>query len=309
MIHGDMVDGNRKLVSVWRGGITESVANLFKRGSDTLDDVNQGITWRKILSGALDIAGNIDMAGSAWVNKHLDNLPDGTTYGRALLARLSSGKPWIDFAEAIHANKHLGNISDDSGSNRHAASSNQLTGGDRGYTVIDSGYEVFLNDSGSNATKKVHLGTQSTPAAMQRIYRIPYSSFIAGNSTYTWDTRFGVLRPSTSATTMTFVSTLVLPNGATIIQAALRGYRNASGDLCQARLERVTDAGRTTLATLVHATTGWTTVTNSSLSETISYTTMCYVVEVDLNSTVSVSDAQLSYVEITVTVPDLNTGL
>ncbi len=49
-----------------------------------------------------------------------DALLDGTTYGRSLNTRLSSGRPLIDFAEGIHVNKHLGNIPDDAGSSRFA---------------------------------------------------------------------------------------------------------------------------------------------------------------------------------------------
>jgi hypothetical protein len=44
---------------------------------------------------------------------HLDrHVIDGSTYGRPLISRLSNGRPWIDFSEAIHAGKHLGNIGD-----------------------------------------------------------------------------------------------------------------------------------------------------------------------------------------------------
>jgi hypothetical protein len=49
-----------------------------------------------------------------------DALLDGTTYGRPLNTRLSSGRPLIDFAEGIHVNKHLGNVPDDAGSSRFA---------------------------------------------------------------------------------------------------------------------------------------------------------------------------------------------
>lgn len=42
----------------------------------------------------------------------LDDIADGATYGRPLLTRLNAGKPWIDFAEAIHSGKHLDNLAD-----------------------------------------------------------------------------------------------------------------------------------------------------------------------------------------------------
>lgn len=44
------------------------------------------------------------------VVRTLDNVPNGTTYGKALAARLNAGKPWIDFSEGIHANKNASNI-------------------------------------------------------------------------------------------------------------------------------------------------------------------------------------------------------
>lgn len=50
----------------------------------------------------------------------LDNVANGTTYGRPLLSRLSGGKPIIDFSEAIHLNKSLANIPD--GNGRYASS-------------------------------------------------------------------------------------------------------------------------------------------------------------------------------------------
>src|ERR1700694_3602997 len=42
----------------------------------------------------------------------LESVPDGTTYGRPLLSRLSAGKPLIDFGEGIHLHKQLDNIAD-----------------------------------------------------------------------------------------------------------------------------------------------------------------------------------------------------
>jgi len=44
------------------------------------------------------------------LNKQLDNIPDGSTYGRPILSRLNGGKPLIDFSEAIHLNKNLDNM-------------------------------------------------------------------------------------------------------------------------------------------------------------------------------------------------------
>ena len=41
---------------------------------------------------------------------NLDSVGNGTTYGRPILGRLSSGKPFIDFSESFNLNKHGANI-------------------------------------------------------------------------------------------------------------------------------------------------------------------------------------------------------
>lgn len=66
--------------------------------------------WKNHTSGYIT-------CNSVRINAHLanvDDLPDGATYGRPLAARLSSGKPLIDFAEGIHNNKNIDYIGDGS---------------------------------------------------------------------------------------------------------------------------------------------------------------------------------------------------
>jgi hypothetical protein len=61
------------------------------------------------------------------LNKHLDNIPDGATYGRPVVSRLNAGRPVIDFSEGIHSNQNLDHIADgtraawDSGTMKNAA--------------------------------------------------------------------------------------------------------------------------------------------------------------------------------------------
>ncbi|MBS0200667.1 MAG: hypothetical protein JSR70_09475 [Proteobacteria bacterium] len=68
------------------------------------------------VTGAVDANDRaiIDFSQGGHFNKNVDWMADGTTYGRPLLGRLSSGKPWIDFGEGIHANKNLDNLADGS---------------------------------------------------------------------------------------------------------------------------------------------------------------------------------------------------
>lgn len=48
----------------------------------------------------------IDFSQAGHVNKNLDNLADGGTYGRPLKSRLNAGNPLIDFSAGYHLNKN-----------------------------------------------------------------------------------------------------------------------------------------------------------------------------------------------------------
>jgi hypothetical protein len=125
---GDWYEYVFKLVTGSTGTFSTTGFFYIDNGSNTA-----AVTWYVAMCSAVctslpagygisDIDGNrralIDFAISHY-NKHIDNLADGSTYGRPLLARLNSGKPWIDFSEGIHSGKHLGNMPDD-GTNRCA---------------------------------------------------------------------------------------------------------------------------------------------------------------------------------------------
>lgn len=70
---------------------------LFNSPND-LGSVADGSGWSKVNAGAIGASGYVDMGGSAWLNRH------------------------------------LGNIADDAGSDRRAATANEKTGGTRGFS-------------------------------------------------------------------------------------------------------------------------------------------------------------------------------
>lgn len=78
----------------------------------SLDEVPDGSSYARPI--ATDMTSNRLDFSKALLNKQLDNIPDGSTYARPLSARISSGKPLIDFSEAIHLNKNLDNVGDGS---------------------------------------------------------------------------------------------------------------------------------------------------------------------------------------------------
>lgn len=81
--------GNAKTVQGYLLG------GLFSTGSHTADHINPGSVKRIPLVGATDSSGNVDLNGSAWVNRSGDFLPrsagDGTAYSTIVTNILNTG--------------------------------------------------------------------------------------------------------------------------------------------------------------------------------------------------------------------------
>ncbi|MFK2905001.1 hypothetical protein ISP17_13650 [Dyella ginsengisoli] len=77
----------------------------------SVDEVPDGSTFGRPVKTRLSSGKPvIDFSEGIHFNKQLDNIGDGTNYGRPLLSRLSSGNPLIDFAAGYHLNKNIDNI-------------------------------------------------------------------------------------------------------------------------------------------------------------------------------------------------------
>ena len=94
----------------------------------------------------------------------LDSALDGISYARTLAARVSSGKPWIDFSEGIHLNKTVDYIGD--------GATNPLAGGARGYQALDANSRLasqrnlkMLASAGPFGTVLQFVHGTSTPIA------------------------------------------------------------------------------------------------------------------------------------------------
>ncbi len=80
-----------------------------------LDNIPDGTTYSRILSTRVNTGRpTIDFSEAIHNNKNVDNIGDGSTYSRTLGTRVNSGRPTIDFSEAIHNNKNVDNIGDGS---------------------------------------------------------------------------------------------------------------------------------------------------------------------------------------------------
>lgn len=101
-------------------------------------------------STGFGLTGGTTDSGGRPINRHfskplvaspdtLDGVPDGSTYGRPILTRLSGGKPLIDFSEGIHIAKNIDNISD--GATRKAV------------TAIDGAGKAIIDLSQAHSNK------------------------------------------------------------------------------------------------------------------------------------------------------------
>ena len=173
----------------------------------------------------------------------------------------------------------------------------------------DSSGQVYLLGAGTSSTQKVSIGTPSTPATMQRVYRIPCHAFVPSDTTQTYVRGSGRLTPGTVNVQLTALAAIVLPLGCTIVGFKARAFRNTTSDAVNVQIAREVDGTQTTLTGLTHATTGWASLVDNTLNETVTTTDAIYQVQALMTGAAAVADAKLSYVEVTVTVPDLNTGL
>lgn len=143
-------------------------ANWTKYTPANLDDLNDGSTYGRPFLSRLN-AGRpwIDFNEAIHSNKTIDYIGDGATYGRPLLSRLSVGKPLIDFGEAIHLNKNVDNIGDGATYGRPL-----LTRLSAGKPLIDFSEAIHLNKSQDNipdgATYVRIPGTNTTGTGTSR---------------------------------------------------------------------------------------------------------------------------------------------
>lgn len=90
---------------------------------------------------------------------------DGSTYGRVVGTRLSSGKPFIDFSEAANLNKHLGNVADAPASGRAAWE----TATQKAAAVDSSGNLLLKNIAQANGTTASPTTASAVPAQVPEL--------------------------------------------------------------------------------------------------------------------------------------------
>ncbi|MDI3260373.1 MAG: phage tail protein [Sinobacteraceae bacterium] len=102
-----------------------------------------------------------------------DELPDGTTYGRPLLARLNGGRPWIDFSEAINLNRTADQIAETAGRKWAAQSGADVTASNRQARawLTDGAEGPIVKQSTAPASPydgQLWTDTSSTPNVLKR---------------------------------------------------------------------------------------------------------------------------------------------
>lgn len=171
----------------------------------------------------------------------------------------------------------------------------------------------FADGTIKAGTKIVDTGTlevvdsAGAASALTKSLVIPGAEMLPESHTETW-LFDAFLQPGSTGAVQTFRASVVLPPGVTVVGTEARMYRNAVGDTAQAALLRVSDTGiPTTLASMLHSSTGWQSVTDT-LSEVVS-DGLTYYVEVNLESTSSIDDARFLHFKITYEMPSYDKAL
>lgn len=107
-----------------------------------------------------------------------------------------------------------------------------------------------------------------------------------------------------SLATRTYFRYVALPKGVTIAGFRARLYRQTVSDLAEIKLWQGSDttATATTIATLTHSTTGWQTVSNTSLNQVVGDETYTAIIQLFPISTVT--DARFLWFEVIYNRPD-----
>jgi hypothetical protein len=212
-----------------------------------------------------------------------------------------------------YAGRNLSNISDDATSDRRAATANQKTGADRGFSALDSSNRLTGGLAGDqNSTGKIFLpaasppsvGTTGTPATITKTVKIPAALLLPLTNAQVYTETNGYVGPTAASSSASFVGAVILPNGVTITAVRARMGRSKAGETAVAILYKCDDSGvPTALATLtLPIGIGFGTV-SGSVSEVVG--TYNYVIRVDLtNGTSPGFGASYLWYELDYTTPD-----
>lgn len=170
---------------------------------------------------------------------------------------------------------------------------------------IDGDTEVQGGSLYVEATQTVRVGVTATADAIEKTLRLHGSAFVA-NPTPSGGPGLNysvyVYQAAAAGVSVTGQAVVFLPRGTVITGIRARGYRQTASDQFELLLWRIDDlAMRTGLATLTHATTGWSTVEDLTLNETVGID--AYMLHVTLKGSADVIDARLLWVEFVYEMP------
>lgn len=130
----------------------------------------------------------------------------------------------------------------------------------------------------------------------------PGHAFIPTSDAFTWNAGITMIAPGTIGVSLFGIVPLTFPQGITLTNWRMEAFRTAVGDTATATLYRVSSVGGTSsLSTITHNTTGWTTL-SASISETTN-DSYHYAILFELQGTVAADDARLARFAVDYTRP------
>ena len=182
-----------------------------------------------------------------------------------------------------------------------------LADGDFTLRAADTGGKEAFDDVFVLGTKTVKVGTAASPSAITKTLRLPVHLAMPFDHTLPIQCGLVYVQPLTANFLVDFLLPIFLPPGVTITTVRMRAYRQTTSDKADFAFHRVESDGNTSLASVVHSTTGWSTL-SAAISEAVT-AAKHYVFHVVLLGVAAAADGRGQWVEVEYTMPSYDKGV
>lgn len=152
-----------------------------------------------------------------------------------------------------------------------------------------------------SSAKTMRVGTQNSTGSLDKAVRVPWREVIPNNDTTPWLVS-DYLSVGATGNVENYGAPVVLQKGVTLTGFRARLYRESTADTALARLRRTGDSATgTNLVTLNSTSTGWVTLTSSTVNQLVGDET--YTIAVQLRCVSTATGARYLWAEPLYTMP------
>lgn len=164
--------------------------------------------------------------------------------------------------------------------------------------------EVLGGDLWLSSSKRPKIGQQLSTGTITKRMRVTAMGFQPRNSTYGYVLKTDVILQNSNLNSQIYLAPLTFPSGVIVRRLRSQMFRLSTADVARMNFQYASTNGTVTVVTSTTMTsTGWGTVTSSTLSHSVS-TARGYSMRCELNPSAGSSDAAMLWGEVEFTVAD-----